>query len=257
MITVKVRRSKNVSHQLKEAFGQFVSQAKNSKPSLKQSRGGPVYSGTTILAMKFMLRVRQGKGDSAKVFEVPAVILASDGRITSFYIESDEGKKIRLIDERTAIGVSGVCFIIDKIAKYLQLSVRDYDDNVDPVDQRLTLRSKADMLGHTAEQFVESGWPMGFVLAGYEAHENRCRIFNVGSDGFVIDKGNSSGNGSGYEPVSGLLESYAGKTYSIRRVINVMKKVFKSAFKKDSHSGGRCRAVVISPLGCREVDLNA
>jgi len=207
--------------------------------------------------MKFNLKVKRSKDKDAETFDVPAVIIASDGRTTAYRVESDNSKKIRLIDEYTAVGTSGMCFIIHRLAKYFQLLVHHHDDNVDPVDQKLTLRSKADMLGHIAGQFVDSGWPMGFVLAGYEPNENRCRIFNMGSDGFAMDKGDFGGDGSGYEPVIGLLGSYAGKTYTGRQIVNVMKKVLAVALKHDPFSGGKCRGVIITPIGYKEVDLNA
>ncbi|MBI5152839.1 MAG: hypothetical protein HZA36_00015 [Parcubacteria group bacterium] len=246
-----------VSHPLRRVFLQFASdvKARGSIPTT-QEREKMIHSKTTVLAMKFLLRVREDTKEK-KIFHVPAVIIASDGRTTAHRIESDVSKKIRLIDERTAIGSSGVCFLIHKIAKYLELEVRDYDDNVDPVEQRLTLRSKADKLGHIAGQFVGTDWPIGFVLVGYEEHENRCRIFTVGNDGFVIDKGDFGGEGSGYDPVIGLLKLYAGKEYTIRRVVNTMKRILKSALEEDQHSGGECRGIIITPIGYKEVSLNA
>ena len=242
---------------LKESFDRFVVTAKDGNTFSRSAREELVRSRTTILAMKFNLKVKKSKDKDAETFEVPAVMIASDGRTTAYRVESDDSKKIRLVDEYTAIGTSGVCFLVHKLAKYLQLLVHHHDDNVDPADQRLTLRSKVDMLGHVVGQFVESVWPMGFVLVGYEPTENRCRIFSVGSDGFAIDKGNFGGNGSGYEPVIGTLESYAGKTYTGRRVINVMKKILAVALKHDPYSGGTCRGIIITPIGYKEVDLNA
>jgi|GEM_PF-3556475 len=242
---------------LKESFDRFVAKVKDGNTfsgSLRKKKR--VRSRTTILAMKFFLQVRDGEGEDVRTFKVPAVVIASDGRSTAYRVESDSTKKIRCVDERTAIAGSGIGYLCDQLSKYFQLSVRDFDDNIDPIDHRLTLRSKTEMLSNIVVRFTNWDDSIGFILVGYEENENRCRIFEVWQNGDVIDKGDFGGSGSGYDPVMGLLETYAGKTYTARKVVNVMRKVIKIALKHDPYSGGKCRAVIITPLGSEEVSLN-
>ncbi len=216
------------------------------------------HKGTTIFAMRFTLTLppevqEQIVAAGGEVAGVPAVVIAGDGRTTDSYIASDKGKKIYPIDSKTALGTAGICFIIHELAKLFKLQVQHHDDLVDRPDQELTLRGKARMLENMVRELAFYNFPIGFILAGYEESEGRCRIFDIGGDGFAIDKEDFGGTGSGYPPIQALLGEKAGKEYSQQEVVEIVSQLFNAAFSFDHRSGGRCRASIITPFGVEEV----
>lgn len=215
-----------------------------------------ISSHTTVVAMKFTLRIEVEDGEEILL---PAVIIASEGQVSSWRIEGTDFEKVHRIDDQLALGCSGSCFLTKKVIDFFESILEELDDTADSFNFSLALRSKRNFLGKMMESIpVWLARNVSFLLVGYDPRENRCRIFHLnGVDrGFALEAKSYSGIGSGHEVVMGLLGQAADQVYSQDKITGVIRDILATACKHDPFSSGTMRAIIITPFKAQEVILN-
>lgn len=219
----------------------------------------PISSHTTVVAMKFTLKVEADLVEDGEEVLLPAVIIASEGQVSSWRIEGTDFEKVHQIDNSLALGCSGSCFLTKKVTDFFESILEELDDTADSFDFSLSLRSKRNILGKMMESIPF--WlarSASFLLVGYDPREKRCRIFkfNGANRGFALEAESYSGIGSGYEIVIGLLDQAADQVYSQDKATETIRNILATACRHDPFSSGTMRAIIITPFKAQEVILN-
>ena len=180
------------------------------------------------------------------------VVLASDSQTTEgTFIHSRNLRKIYKIDENLALTIAGVLGDAQQIAKILkhenELYKMDHDAPLSP-------RTAAAFISRLLKQRQEPPFFVELLIGGVDKSiDSKPRLYNLDSDGAVLEESKFAATGSGAELAIGYLENRYKSDTSTESGAELATAAVGVAKKRNAGVGGPVVVCIITAKGFKEL----
>ena len=181
-----------------------------------------------------------------------AVILAADKKTTfgGMMVASTKTEKVLILNEDLAVTTAGSVSDIQLFVKLLKAQVK-----LDELRKNKKLKTKevtnflASVIYSSARQYIPS--LTGFLVGGRDIEGTH--LYELGSDGSIMEFDDFVSDGSGMMYATGVLESGWKKDMSLDEGMKLAVKAVSASMQRDTASGGGIDVVAITKDGIKKV----
>lgn len=181
-----------------------------------------------------------------------SVVLAADKKATlgGMIVASTKMEKVLIINEEVAVTTAGSVSDIQLFVKLLKAQIK-----LDELRKNKKLKTKevvnflASVVYGSARQFIPS--VTGFLLGGRD--NEGTHLYELGSDGSIMEYDDFVSDGSGMMYAIGVLESGWKKDMSVEEGVKLAFKAVSAAMQRDTASGGGIDVVTVTKEGIKKV----
>lgn len=180
------------------------------------------------------------------------VVLAADKKATlgGMIVASTKMEKVLIINEEIAVTTAGSVSDIQLFVKLLKAQIK-----LDELRKNKKLKTKevvnflASVVYGSARQYIPS--VTGFLLGGRD--NEGTHLYELGSDGSIMEYDDFVSDGSGMMYATGVLESGWKKDMSVEEGIKLAFKAVSASMQRDTASGGGIDIVTVTKDGIKKV----
>jgi proteasome beta subunit len=176
------------------------------------------------------------------------IILATEKRATmGHFIASQDAKKVHKIDDYIGMTIAGSVGDAQKLIKYMKMESSMYKFNH---GEPITIKGLSNVLSNILNN-SKSLYSVQLIIGGMD--KGGFKIYSIDSAGGLIDEPKFVSTGSGSIFAYGVLETQYKDNMTLDDGLKVVVNSLRTAMKRDSASGGKIDAVMITKDGYFEV----
>lgn len=170
------------------------------------------------------------------------IILATEKRATmGHFIASQDAKKVHKIDDYIGMTIAGSVGDAQKLIKWMRFESSMYKFNH---GESITVKGLSTMMSNILNNSKSNPYSVQLIIGGMD--KNGFKICSLDNAGGLIDEPKFVSTGSGSIFAYGVLETQYKDDMNLDEGLKVVVTALRTAMKRDSASGGKIDAILIT-----------